>query len=76
MRVGEVKDAPAAPAAAFVVAVTTVDQEWGARLVKGWPDIGPQVYMYVLVAHTYAISQVANHPLQQQNRWSSFFRFF
>lgn len=30
-------------AAAFVMAVTSVDQAWGARLVQGWPDIGPQV---------------------------------
>ncbi len=35
--------AGAARTAAFVMAVTSVDQAWGARLVKGWPDTGPQV---------------------------------
>lgn len=29
--------------AVFVVAVASVDQAWGARRVKGSPDIGPQV---------------------------------
>lgn len=29
--------------AAFVVAVASVDQAWGLRLVKGSPDTGPQV---------------------------------
>lgn len=29
--------------AAFVVAVASVDQAWGAQLAKGSPDVGPQV---------------------------------
>lgn len=29
--------------AVFVVAVTSVDQAWGAQVEKGWPDVGPQV---------------------------------
>lgn len=28
---------------AFVVAVATVDQSWGERVGKVWPDVGPQV---------------------------------
>lgn len=39
---GDHDGAPPA-AAAFVVAVASVDQAWGSGLVKGWPDVGPQV---------------------------------
>ena len=28
---------------AFVVTVATVDQSWGERVGKVWPDVGPQV---------------------------------
>lgn len=28
---------------AFVVAVATVDQSWRDKVLKVWPDVGPQV---------------------------------
>lgn len=72
VRVGEVKDAPAVPAAVpagaaiFVLAVATVDQEWGARLVRGWPDTGPQVLLRMIFYQTRRLQFVRHGSVRAQ----------
>ncbi|CAM9916764.1 unnamed protein product [Scytosiphon promiscuus] len=57
--------------AAFVVAIASVDQAWGARLIKGSPDIGPQSHYVNARTSNDWFQENAGHVVRGRRRWLS-----
>ncbi|CAN0307073.1 unnamed protein product, partial [Hapterophycus canaliculatus] len=57
--------------AAFVVAIASVDQGWGARLTKGSPDVGPQSHFVNARTSEEWFEENAGHVVRGRRRWLS-----
>ncbi|CAM9588296.1 unnamed protein product, partial [Laminaria digitata] len=56
---------------AFVVAVASVDQSWGERVGKVWPDVGPQSHLVNARTSEDWFEQNAGHIVRGRLRWLS-----